>query len=210
MRSVAVRARQATRARACECDEDRRDPGETKPKRGLARENPVIRLFAHAKNSTRVENTLFSVVSPRGDASPIENPSHRATSPRAPQLFHHGRQRQPLCERGRVAQAPPAERHVATHRPGVLHRAHRVRRVLRLRQGDPEESREALGAPSPPARGDAPGAGDARASARRRTRDRNAFGTGLRNRVVRGGSGSIAFTSRSEAKGDTWGPRSAP
>ena len=40
MRSVAVRARQATRARACECEEDRRDPGETKPKRGLARENP--------------------------------------------------------------------------------------------------------------------------------------------------------------------------
>ena len=88
----------------------------------------------------------------------------RATSPRAPRLFHHGRQRQPLRERGRVAQAPSAERHVATHRPGVLHRAHRVRRVLRLRQGDPEEGREALGAPPRPARlGDAPGSGDVRA-----------------------------------------------
>ena len=43
MRSVAVRARQATRARACECEDrrsPRRDPGETKPKRGVARENP--------------------------------------------------------------------------------------------------------------------------------------------------------------------------
>jgi len=43
LRSVAVRARQATRARACECEDrrsPRRDPGETKPKRGVARENP--------------------------------------------------------------------------------------------------------------------------------------------------------------------------
>lgn len=51
----------------------KQNPSEESP------EKIPVRVFAHTKNST--PRKTVSVVSPRGDASPIENPSHRATSP---------------------------------------------------------------------------------------------------------------------------------